>query len=117
MNILENIVNAFGTIDWVIKEGWPYIPRWQANEKSVRTLNNDRSKDQPLDRELFGTTPSLDLVNTRTLSIRQLPIIATMMNTNPHMVVVPTNVLRIQLQSIMTMMIPLYIFHNQLKFV
>jgi hypothetical protein len=97
LNILEDIVNAFGTIDWVIEEGWPHIPRWQVDEKLVRTLNNDGSRDQPLDKELFGITLSLDLVNKIILSTRQLTTIATMMNVNPLMVVVPINVLRIQL--------------------
>jgi len=36
LNTLDNIVNAFGTIDWVIEEGWPQIPRWQVDKKSIK---------------------------------------------------------------------------------
>ncbi len=56
LNTPKNIVNAFGTIDQVIEEGWSRIPRWQVDEKSVRTLSNDGTSDQPLNRELFETT-------------------------------------------------------------
>jgi hypothetical protein len=42
-NTPKNIVNAFGIIDWVTKEGWLQIPRWQANKKLVRILNDDGS--------------------------------------------------------------------------
>jgi len=62
-------------------------------------LSNDGSIGQPFNRELFGTTSSPNLVNTRTLSTQQLAIVATMMNMNPLMVVVPTNVLHIQLSK------------------
>jgi hypothetical protein len=48
-------------------------------------------------RKLLGTTPSLDLFNTKTLSIRQPIIVVMVMNVNLLMVVVPTNVLCIQL--------------------
>ncbi len=81
----------------MIEEGWLRIPRWQANEKSIKTLSNNGSSDQPLEKELFGTTLNLDLLNTRTLSTRQLSSVATMMNVNPLMVVVLANVLCIQL--------------------
>ncbi len=81
----------------MIEEGWLRIPRWQANEKSIKTLSNNGSNDQPLEKELFGTTSNLDLLNTRTLSTRQLSSVATMMNVNPLMVVVLANVLCIQL--------------------
>jgi hypothetical protein len=60
-------------------------------------LNNCGSNDQPLKRKLFGTTPNLDMFNTKTLLTRQPIIAATVMNVNPFMVVVPTNVLCIQL--------------------
>ncbi len=52
----------------MIKEGWLPIPRQQANEKLIKTLNNGGNSDQQLERELFGTTPNLDLVNIKTLS-------------------------------------------------
>jgi hypothetical protein len=48
LNTPKNIVNAFGTIDWVTKEGWSQIPKWQANKKLIRTLSDDGSFDQPL---------------------------------------------------------------------
>jgi len=82
----------------VIEEGWAQIPRWQVDKKLVRTLSNDGSIGQPLKRELFRTTSSPNLVNTRTLSTQELAIVATM-NMNPLMVVVPTNVLHIQLSK------------------
>jgi hypothetical protein len=97
LNTQKKIVNAFGTIDWVTKEGWPQIPRWQANKKSVKTLKNSGSNDQPLERELFGTTSNLDLVNTRTFLTPQPSIIATMMNVNALTVVILATVLCIQL--------------------
>jgi hypothetical protein len=43
----------------VTKEGWPRIPRQQANKKLVKTLNDSGSSDQPFERELFGTTQIL----------------------------------------------------------
>ncbi len=46
LNTLENTINTFGTIDQVTKEGWPQIPRQQADKKSIRTLNDDGSSDQ-----------------------------------------------------------------------
>jgi len=97
LNTQKKIVNAFGTIDWVTKEGWPQIPRWQANKKSVKTLKNSGSNDQPLERELFGTTSNLDSVNTRTFLTPQPSIIATMMNVNALTVVILATVLCIQL--------------------
>jgi hypothetical protein len=97
LNTRKNIVNAFGTIDWVTKEGWPRIPRWQADKKSIKTLRNSGSSDQPLERELFGTTSNIDLVDTRTLSTPQPSTIAIMMNMNPLMVVILATVLCIQL--------------------
>jgi hypothetical protein len=41
LNTLEIIVNAFGTIDWVTKEGWLQILRWQANGKSMKTQSDN----------------------------------------------------------------------------
>jgi len=62
----------------------------------MRTLNDGGSNDRPLKRELFGTTPSLDLFNIRTLSIWQPIVATTVMNMNPIMAVVLVNVLCIQ---------------------
>ncbi len=31
LNTLENIINAFGTINWVTKKRWLQIPRWQVD--------------------------------------------------------------------------------------
>jgi hypothetical protein len=59
--------------------------------------NDGGSSDRLLERKLFGTTPSLELFNTKTLSSRQLAIITMVMNVNPLMVVIPTDVLCIQL--------------------
>jgi hypothetical protein len=36
LNTPKIIVNSFGTIDWVTKEGWPRIPRRQADGKSMK---------------------------------------------------------------------------------
>jgi hypothetical protein len=63
----------------------------------MRTLSDGGSNDRPLERKLFGTTPNLDLFNTRTLSIWQLIFVAMVMNMNPIVVVVLVNVLCIQL--------------------
>jgi hypothetical protein len=81
----------------VTKEGWPQIPRQQADKKSIRTLNDDGSSDQLQKKKPFWTTSNLDLVNIITLLIWQLTIVAIVMNVNPFMAIVPTNVLRIQL--------------------
>ncbi len=78
----------------MIEEGWPRILRWQANGKSMRTLSDSGNSEWPLERKLFGTTPSPYLFNTRTLSIQQP---TTMMKMNPFMAIVPINVLCIEL--------------------
>jgi len=57
----------------------------------MKTLNDGGSNDQSLERKLFRTTPSLDLFNTRTLSIQYPTTTTTMMNVNPLMVVVLGN--------------------------
>ncbi len=67
MNTLKITINAFGTINWVTEEGWFRILSQQVDEKSVKTLSDGGSNDQPLERGLFGTIPSLDLFNTRFL--------------------------------------------------
>jgi hypothetical protein len=36
LNTPKIIVNSFGTIDWVTKEGWPQIPKRQADGKSMK---------------------------------------------------------------------------------
>ncbi len=46
LNTLENIINAFGTIDWVTKKRWPQIQKQQADKKLVRTLSDHGSSDQ-----------------------------------------------------------------------
>ncbi len=97
LNTPKIIINAFGTIDWVTKEGWLQIPRWKVDKKSMKTLNNGGNNDCSLEMKLFGTTIILDLFNTRTLSIRQPTTATTMMNVNPLMVVILANALRIQL--------------------
>jgi len=111
-NTLENTINAFGTIDWVTKKGWPQIPKWQADKKSIRTLSDDGSSDQLRKKNLFWTTLNPDLVNIITLSTWQLTTVAIVMNVNPFMAIVPTNVYAFNYWSIMTMMILLYIFDN-----
>ncbi len=63
----------------------------------MKELNDCGSSNRPLKRELFETFSSLDLFNTITLLNRQLPTIVTVMNVNAIMVVVPPNVLHIQL--------------------
>ncbi len=97
LNTPKIIINAFGTIDWVTKEGWLQIPRWKVDKKSMKILNDGGNNDQSLEMKLFGTTIILDLFNTRTLSIRQPTIATTMMNVNPLMVVILANALCIQL--------------------
>ncbi len=63
----------------------------------MRTLNDDGRSDRPLEKELFGATPSPDLFNIITLSTQYLSTVATMMNVNPFMTVILANVLCIQL--------------------
>ncbi len=79
------------------KEGWPRIPRWQANGKLVKIQSDNGSNDQPLERELFGITPNLNLLNRKTLSTQQPIIVGIMMNMIPFIAIIPINVLRIQL--------------------
>jgi hypothetical protein len=45
LNTPKIIVNAFGTINWVTKEGWLQIPRRQANGKSMRFQSDNGSSD------------------------------------------------------------------------
>jgi hypothetical protein len=97
LNTPNNIFNAFGTINWVTKKGWPQILKQQANEKSVTILNDSGSSDRPLGRKLFRTTLSPNFFNIKTLSTQQPTTITTVMNVNPFMAVIPTNVLHIQL--------------------
>jgi hypothetical protein len=65
----------------------------------VKTLSNGGSSDQLLERKLFGTTLSPELFDTITLLTRQPIIITMVMNMNPFMAIVPTNVLHIQLSK------------------
>jgi hypothetical protein len=97
LNTLKNIVNAFGTINWVTKKGWPQIPRWQDDEKLIKTSSNNGNNDQLLERKLFRTTLNLNLVNTKTLSIQQPTTVTIVMNVNPLMAIIHVNVLRIKL--------------------
>ncbi len=60
-------------------------------------LNDSGNNDQPLGKELFGTTLNPNIFNIRILSIQQLTTVAMMMNVKPLMVVVLANVLHIQL--------------------
>ncbi len=79
------------------KEGWLQILKQQANRKSMTILNDSGNNDQPLGKELFGTTLNPNIFNIRILSIQQLTTVAMMMNVKPLMVVVLANVLHIQL--------------------
>jgi len=63
----------------------------------VKIQSDNGNNDQPLERELFGTTPSPNLLNRKTLSTQQPIIVGVMMNMNPFIAIIHVNVLPIQL--------------------
>jgi hypothetical protein len=47
------IVNAFGTFDWVIEEGWPPIPRKWLEENVTKEANSSIIVNEAFGRKLL----------------------------------------------------------------
>jgi hypothetical protein len=45
--------NAFRTLDWVMEEGWPRIPRKQSKEDATKKANSSNIAIKKFRRKLF----------------------------------------------------------------
>jgi hypothetical protein len=51
--ILEAIINVFGMFNWVMKEGWPHIPRKWSKEDAIEEANSSNTINKISKRKLF----------------------------------------------------------------
>jgi len=53
LRTLETTIYAFGTLDWVTKEGWLRIPRKWSNKDVTKEVSNNDVVDKTFGRKLF----------------------------------------------------------------
>jgi hypothetical protein len=50
LKTLDAIVNVFGTLDWVTKEGWPQIPKKQLEKDGTKKTSSSNVADKAFGR-------------------------------------------------------------------
>jgi hypothetical protein len=86
LRTLEVIVNVFETLDWVIEEGWPQIPKKWLEEEVTKEVNSNNTANEAFGRKLFKLFfQSLERINTRIPLNPPPTIFAPVMNFPPIM--------------------------------
>jgi hypothetical protein len=49
----EATINVFGMFNWIMKEGWPHIPRKRSKEDATKEANNSNTANKVSRKKLF----------------------------------------------------------------